>query len=537
MSSDRLPPGTQRIEDQAGSKILLAPQPNADPNQPLNWSAFRKTVHMTILCLYALMVFAILCVAVPLWQDFNEELGMSYAVLNDGYATNMATLSVGCIIFVPIALRLGRRPIYLITALVMLAGAIWQAKMYTVGDMIGSNAITGLAGAVNEAIFQVTVADLFYVHQRGTMNGIYLAVVIVGNYLGPVAAGYVAVNQNWRWVFWYCTIFMSVVTLIMVVFLEETKYTPRALIGREVVDSTHQESDLTKVDSMTKDTAPSISVDATEAATNNRRRVVEIDSTIPMDSYWRRHRFWSTEKVTTTESRSLWMHLYQPFQILCTFPAVMFCALQYGFLIAMLAVLAVTQADLYPFPPYNFSPIGIGNLNIAPAVGAILGSMFGGPLNDYFILQVAKRRGGIYEPETRLWLFLIPGFCMPLGLFLYGLTIAKGMNYWINIVGSAFIGAAIGGCGDIALTYCQDCYQYILGDALTSVVFVRNVISTALVFAITPWIEGMGVYNMFVLLGCLSIAIALTCVPLIIWGRAWRIKLAPRYEHFVAKQY
>ena len=82
---------------------------------------------------------------------------MSYAILNDGYATNMATLSVGCIIFVPIALRIGRRPVYIVTALVMLASAIWQAKMYTVGDMIGSNAISGLAGAVNEAIFQVTV--------------------------------------------------------------------------------------------------------------------------------------------------------------------------------------------------------------------------------------------------------------------------------------------------------------------------------------------------------------------------------------------
>lgn len=34
-NNGRLPPGTQRIEDQAGSKILLAPQPNADPNQPL----------------------------------------------------------------------------------------------------------------------------------------------------------------------------------------------------------------------------------------------------------------------------------------------------------------------------------------------------------------------------------------------------------------------------------------------------------------------------------------------------------------------
>jgi hypothetical protein len=80
-------------------------------------------------------------------------------VLNDGYATNMATLSVGCIIFVPIALRIGKRPVYIFTALVMLGGAIWQAKMYTIGDMIGSNAITGLAGAVNEALFQVTVSS------------------------------------------------------------------------------------------------------------------------------------------------------------------------------------------------------------------------------------------------------------------------------------------------------------------------------------------------------------------------------------------
>jgi hypothetical protein len=35
MTYDRLPPGTQRIEDRTGQKILLAPQPNADPNQPL----------------------------------------------------------------------------------------------------------------------------------------------------------------------------------------------------------------------------------------------------------------------------------------------------------------------------------------------------------------------------------------------------------------------------------------------------------------------------------------------------------------------
>lgn len=99
-----------------------------------------------------------LCVAVPLWQDFNTELGISYADLNNTYASNMAALSVGCIIFIPIALRIGRRPVYIVTTLIMLASAIWQAKMVTVGDMIGTNVIMGIAGAVNEALFQVTVS-------------------------------------------------------------------------------------------------------------------------------------------------------------------------------------------------------------------------------------------------------------------------------------------------------------------------------------------------------------------------------------------
>lgn len=63
-----------------------------------------------------------------------------------------------CLPFIPIQVfEANSSRVYIVTALVMLGSAIWQAKMYTVGDMIGSNAISGLAGAVNEAIFQVTV--------------------------------------------------------------------------------------------------------------------------------------------------------------------------------------------------------------------------------------------------------------------------------------------------------------------------------------------------------------------------------------------
>ncbi|RSL83956.1 hypothetical protein CDV31_016767 [Fusarium ambrosium] len=89
----------------------------------------------------------------------------------------------------------------------------------------------------------------------------------------------------------------------------------------------------------------------------------------------------------------------------------------------------------------------------------------------------------------------------------------------------------------VALTYVQDSYQLILGPALTAVVFVRNIIATGLVFAVSPWMAGMGVYDMFVLLGCIAAAIALTCVPLMIWGRKFRAQLAPKYDYFIDQQY
>lgn len=77
----------------------------------------------------------------------------------------------------------------------------------------------------------------------------------------------------------------------------------------------------------------------------------------------------------------------------------------------------------------------------------------------------------------------------------------------------------------------------ILGDALVGVVFVRNAISTGLIFAIPPWIDAMGVYNMFAICAVLAAVIALTCLPLIVWGRKWRILLTGRYQKYAERQY
>ncbi|VUC33661.1 unnamed protein product [Clonostachys rosea] len=413
-------------------------------------------------------------------KNLNEELGMSYDALNNGYAANMAGLAIGCIIFIPIALRIGRRPVYLITALIMFACGAWQAEIYTVGDMIGMNLVSGIAGAVNEALFQVT------------------------NYVAPVYGGQVAALMGWRWACWSCTVAMGVIVLLMLFFLEESKYLPPPLDGHDVtaVTASSVNDRPGKIISVDKPQLPENICNHQEPVSAPRSRHIDVDTSLPMKSYLTRHALWTLDKSLAQHNRTIWKDLVEPFQILAAFPAVMFAALQYGWSIAMLSVLAITQSSLYSLPPYNFSTASVGNMNIPPLIGAILGTICGGPLVDYTIVYIAKRRGGIYEPETRLWLFLVPGLSMTIGCLMYGLTIAQ-----------------------------------IIGSALTSVVFVRNAIATALVFAITPWMETMGVYDMFVVIGCIATGVALTSVPVIIWGRRFRVQLADKYAHFIDQQY
>jgi MFS family permease len=104
------------------------------------------------------MVFALLTIAVPLWQDMVVELGYTYPQLNNSYGVSAASMSFGCVVFTPFALRYGRRPVYIVTSLLMFFCNIWSAEMKTLGDLYGTNLVFGLAGSVNEALFQMTVS-------------------------------------------------------------------------------------------------------------------------------------------------------------------------------------------------------------------------------------------------------------------------------------------------------------------------------------------------------------------------------------------
>jgi MFS family permease len=463
------PPGTVRLEllkTGRDSEIILLPRPTLDPNDPLNWPRWRKNLNFGLACFYALMVFAQFCASSPTWGPMGDELNFSTSTLTDTWAIGCATLAIGSVMMIPFALKYGLRPIYTLSTASTLLVMVWAAKTETAGDWWGVNVLQCWLGSLAEVMVQITVADLFFVHQRGLMNSIYIWVANTGSNLAPVAAGFVTSSQGWRWVWWYFVIFFGV-TLVMFIFgFEETKFNwMEALQGKDPnMDQPSSESVTVEIGKEKQLQADPLQHEPRsehpemlpEASRPRNLSVVVIDSSIPRKTYWQSLSF-------TTVSKGSWKtfarHSYQPFFILISVPGVAYSSCVYAVLLAWSTVMTAALSTYMLDPPYNFSATGIGLMNLAPFIGTTIGCLIVGPFSDWLIVRLARRKGGIYEPEMRLWAFVpfIP--FQVAGAFWFGYALQDGQSWVAVAMAFGLCNFGSGPLSSIALTYITDAYN------------------------------------------------------------------------------
>ncbi|EFX04651.1 major facilitator superfamily MFS-1 [Grosmannia clavigera kw1407] len=526
------PPGTVRLElikADHSTEIVLQPRPTSDPNDPLNWPMWRKYLNFGLAAFFALMVAAQVSATTPTWGPMGDELHFSDAVLNDTYAIGCATLALGGFMLIPFALKYGLRPIYVLTCLAQLGVMIWAARTETAGDWWGVNAVQCWLGSLGECMVQMTITDIFFVHQRGLMNSIYVWAYSFGGNLAPVAAGYITYSQGWRWVWWWCAIFFAVETVIMVLGFEESKFdwtavpiSGRPLDVEQIVDDKTDEKGRPSIGVR----IPDLETDSPDAVPSEsdafaNGTTVEINQSIPRKPYWKR-------LVFTTTTKGPWQlfarHAYQPFMIMFTIPGIGYICLVYAVLLSWGTVMSAAQSTYMIEPPYNFDSTQIGLMNLPPFIGNTIGTLISGPLSDWIVLKLAKRNGGIYEPEMRLWIIL-PFIPLQIaGPFWFGYALQDGQS-WVSVAfATGLTNFAQAPITSVLLTYMLDAYNEIIGDSLVALTFSRNTFSTVYVFAMTPWIAAVGMSNVFNTIGAIGVVVLLFAGVFIWKGKHWRYR-------------
>ena len=338
-------------------------------------------------------------------------------------------------------------------------------------------------GSLAEVIVQMTIADVFFVHQRGRMNAIYAWVLLLSSYLGSLIAGFVAKGQGWRWIWWWNAVFFGVFILVVGFGYEETKYCPPSFPSSPnlsleaenphrsnlapLENSDHEKANVTKGELSTEIQTRTDSIQAVvptssqtvEDGLPQNLYTVTINPNIPRKTYWERLALTTTTSSSRSTRYSLLRHVYQPLILLTTIPAVAYTGLVYGVLIGLGATMATTLSTYMTKPPYNFTSDQIGLMSVPRIIGVSIGALIIGPMSDWTIVYLARRKNGIYEPEMRLWCMLPFLLFIPAGALLFGIGLNNHLPWPIIAVGLMLYNIGVIPINSVTITYLTDSYR------------------------------------------------------------------------------
>ena len=92
---------------------------------------------------------------------------------------------------------------------------------------------------------------------------------------------------------------------------------------------------------------------------------------------------------------------------------------------------------------------------------------------------MARQNGGIMESEFRLWLFSASIVLLPASLILWGVGAAHNIHWFGLIFAMGIIGFTNSVGLQLSVNYCIDSYRELSGEAIVTVILVRNTMSFA----------------------------------------------------------
>ncbi|PLB41828.1 MFS general substrate transporter [Aspergillus candidus] len=514
--SDNFIPGTVLLVDDAHeqstkhatgkhTEIVLIPPPSDDPNDPLNWSPGRKKLHLVLLCVYTFFQNGLINFYGVAYDGLAPDLNTTFDGLNTGSAILFLFSGVGSTFWQPVAMKIGRRPVYIMGLLLALVGSIMGAVQTQWGVWVAFNVFWGIGCGPKEGLPQISLQDTYFAHQIGSKVGYWALSYSAGAFVIPLVAGYVYVELSWRWCFWMTAIGFAIMALVLFVGLEETLY-PRTY------------------DTPSRD-GTSIDEDAKTPQTTT-------SSPIAMKSYRQTHPLHSWG-VNPHES---WRDLFlRPFQ-LALFPPVLWAGVFTGVSICWWAAIFTTESEFFTSSPYNWSGQQVGLTNASALIGSLLGTLYAGNLSDWFVVFVARRNRGIREPEHRLSLLLATAILTSAGLVLYGVGVDVGLPWPVPVVGMGMMGFGFTASSIIGETYVLDSYRAVAAESLVLINIFRNLIGMAFVFAGQPWLIHSGIGPAYLQMMAMGLIAHLSVVPMMIWGKALRAMTAGRYLRMVEER-
>lgn len=490
---------------------------------PKFWSQSLKYATLFNICVFVFLGNMFTSGITTGFAELIEEFHVSFAILPDIVAWPVFCQGAANLIWMPLALCVGKRPIILLTIAILFFGSIWSAVAGSYNSLLGARIFACLGSGSVESIGAAMIGDMFFERNFATAMAIYLLALSAGSNIGPLIGGYLIEAQGWRWFFWLNAILAGANFITAVLFLPETSYSRVYIEGETAADLDKDVMDAEEIEKKV------VVVETSEGPTNvavPRQQAIGYGT-----GYWRDLFRFKLDKVDYHGPVFLAYQFSLPFRFLLI-PGTLFAAGAFGLTLGWNVVISVIVPSIFSPPPYNFSSSSIGLFGIAAFIGTIISFPIAGPLTDFISRKLGERRGG-HQPEYRIPALIFPFIICPVGLIVFGYTYIPLSSYlshlpplhytapWIRpAVGFAMVAAGLGLVPSVLLSYIVDSYPVTSGEALVLVNATKNFIAFGLTKGSASWMAKAGVRKMFVSMAGIFWGFMILAVPLFIFG-AW----------------
>lgn len=178
------------------------------------------------------------------------------------------------------------------------------------------------------------------------------------------------------------------------------------------------------------------------------------------------------------------------------------------------------MSSLLEAPPYLFSSVAVGLMEVAALIGFLLACYGGGMLSDLINDHIVRRRGyGQVRAEDRL-LSLIPGMAIgPAGCVLLAFFCQNHLHWAAIAVGFGMVSFGSVYTPNIAITYLAHRHQRDAAQCLVLVNVVKNLVAFLFLYEAVEWVQSQGYLQVYLVMFALGVATIAGALPLYLFDR------------------
>lgn len=502
--------GATRLKcDTSGAlPIILVPQPSDDPNDPLNWPLWKRDLIVLVLSIVSIFATCLgpILAANTLTLSLHFELPFTKIAILTGYF--LLGVGVASIFFVPSARLWGKRHLFILGTIILIFSSAWGGAVgKNYGSAVWSRVFQGIGCAPFETLVNAAVGDLYFVHERGKRMALTNLAVFGGAFFTPILVGKITHTIGWPWSFYFVAIFTGVCLPLIVFFVPETAFRRPAHLNLDMASTD---------DLIEKPNEGSVGEGMNGSQANGQNDVHYSGADTPVKSF--------LETIKPINGRvadeNFFKLLLRPFPLFAN-PAILWACLTMGTMIGWTVFIGVILAAVFLGPPLFWDEVQTGYAYTGAFIGAILGFLLAGGLADWSAKYMTRKNNGIYEPEFRIVLVIPQLIFGCTGLYLFGVTASRLIDYsWVLPV-FAF-GLQVGGMviGAVAASlYLVDAYRNIAVEAFTCTIIFKNFFAFGLTWSVYDWVVHAGAFKSFMWISSIQVFVCLLSIPMYLYGK------------------